>query len=92
MTDETKRMTALDRWVLTSVTLNALALIVASVVTGEQIYLAALGSVGALIVIYFIFPMIRLPHGAACTASWSLLVRNGACNKCINSGATSGCC
>jgi hypothetical protein len=55
MTDDRKAMTDLDRWVLVSLTLIGLALIASSVITRDQIYLAALGSVGLLAWIYFAF-------------------------------------
>jgi hypothetical protein len=56
MTDDPKgRVSDLDRWVIGALTLISLALIAASVITGDTIYLASLGGPATLVVFYFLF-------------------------------------
>jgi hypothetical protein len=55
MAEERGKVTELDKWVLAILGLIALSLIVASVITRDQIYLAALGTDAFLAFMYFVF-------------------------------------
>jgi hypothetical protein len=50
-----RRMTDTDRWVLSIATILALVLIVASVVTGNLVYVGYLGGLSTLVFIYWVF-------------------------------------
>jgi hypothetical protein len=52
---EKGRMSQLDRWVFAALTIISLSLIVASVIRGDNTYLAYLGGPATLVLIYFIF-------------------------------------
>lgn len=55
MTGYERKMSDLDRWVLSLATILALVLIGASVITGNLIYLGYLGGLSTLVFFYFLF-------------------------------------